>query len=328
MRRQDKEETWRCYLQTIPLAPRRELIQINSRGDASSIVLRHGFNVNRKAAMSYKTIISQVDNSRRCAERTELAIRIATDFDAHLIGLYASYRPTLETYSMYGIPPVVFEQHQHFYVERLEQARQAFEDTARRAGVKFEWRAPDGLPTEFAPLHARYADLAIVGQVDPDDPDTFVAERFPEIMALTVGKPVLILPYAGKLTPFGKHVLVGWNATREAARAMADAMPFLARAETVSLMVVNPKPGISGHGKFPGADVATLLARHGLKVEVERSDGIQIGIGEWMLSWAAEHEIDLIVMGAYGHPRLYEMILGGATRTVLESMTVPVLMSH
>jgi nucleotide-binding universal stress UspA family protein len=278
--------------------------------------------------MSYKTIVSQVDNSRRCAERTALAIRIATDFDAHLIGLYTSYRPTLETYSMHGIPPVVFEQHKRFYSERTEQARHTFEEAARRAGIKFEWRAPDGLPAEFAPLHARYADLAIIGQVDPEDPDTFVAERFAEIMALTVGKPVLIVPYIGKLTPFGKHVLVAWNATRESARAMTDAMPLLARAEKVSLMVANPKPGISGHGQFPGADIATLLARHGIRVEVERSDGIQIGIGEWILSWAAEHGVDLIVMGAYGHPRLYEMILGGATRTMLQSMTVPVIMSH
>jgi hypothetical protein len=91
--------------------------------------------------MDYKTIVTQIDNSRRCAERTALAICVAMDFDAHLIGLYASYRPTLETYSMHGIPPVVFEQHKRFYTERVEQARHIFEDTARRAGIKFEWRA-------------------------------------------------------------------------------------------------------------------------------------------------------------------------------------------
>jgi nucleotide-binding universal stress UspA family protein len=119
-----------------------------------------------------------------------------------------------------------------------------------------------------------------------------------------------------------------WNASRESARAAADALPFLAAAEKVVVLVVDPRSSAGGHGAEPGADVATWLARHGVKVTVQRDVAADADIGGVILSRAADHGADLIVMGIYGHSRVREMILGGASRSLLSSMTVPVLMAH
>jgi nucleotide-binding universal stress UspA family protein len=119
-----------------------------------------------------------------------------------------------------------------------------------------------------------------------------------------------------------------WNASRESARAAADALPFLQAAEHVIVLMIDPKVSADGHGPEPGADVALWLTRHGVKVTVQRDVAADAAVGEVILSRAADHGVDLIVMGIYGHSRLREMVLGGASRTLLSSMTVPVLMSH
>jgi nucleotide-binding universal stress UspA family protein len=138
---------------------------------------------------------------------------------------------------------------------------------------------------------------------------------------------VLLVPYAGRFPDAGKRVLVAWNASAEASRAIADALPLLARAESVNVIVF--ETGKAGdHGEEPGADAALYLARHGVKATVSRYGSPDIDIGSQILSRAADMTADLIVMGAYGHSRMRELVLGGATRTILESMTAPVLMSR
>jgi nucleotide-binding universal stress UspA family protein len=139
---------------------------------------------------------------------------------------------------------------------------------------------------------------------------------------------VLVVPQIGAQSSVGKTVMLCWNASRESARAAADALPFLQAAEKVIVLVVDPEVSADGHGQEPGADVAVWLARHGVKVTVQRDVAADIEIGEIILSRAADHGVDLIVMGIYGHSRMREWILGGASRTLLSSMTVPVLMSH
>jgi nucleotide-binding universal stress UspA family protein len=119
-----------------------------------------------------------------------------------------------------------------------------------------------------------------------------------------------------------------WNASRESARAASDALPLLRGADKVIVLSVDPKPSNNGHGAEPGADVATWLTRHGVKVTVQRDVAADSDVGSVILSRAADHDVDLIVMGLYGHSRLREVILGGASRTLLASMTVPVLMAH
>jgi len=137
---------------------------------------------------------------------------------------------------------------------------------------------------------------------------------------------VLVMPYAGTFDVVGKRALLAWNASREATRATTDALPFLRAADKV--VVAPVKPDRAAHGEAPGTDIGLYLSRHGVRVEVAAIEGTELDAGSALLSRAADLSIDLIVMGAYGHSRMSELILGGVTRTMMESMTVPVLMSH
>jgi len=121
-------------------------------------------------------------------------------------------------------------------------------------------------------------------------------------------------------------VLVAWNGSREATRAVHDALPLLRRAEKVTVLSIDPDE--DAEPRLPGADVSLHLARHGVTAQAATIAGTDVAVGDLLLSYAADHDIDLIVMGAYGHTRLREVVLGGATRTLLRHMTVPVLMSH
>jgi nucleotide-binding universal stress UspA family protein len=143
---------------------------------------------------------------------------------------------------------------------------------------------------------------------------------------LAAGRPVVILPSVGTFATLGRRILVAWNPSREATRAVTDAIPLLRLADLVHVMAVNPKA--TEHGTVAGADIGLYLARHGVRVEIKTDHGAEIDVGNELLSRAADLDADLIVMGGYGHSRLKEWVLGGATRTILESMTVPVLMSH
>jgi len=139
---------------------------------------------------------------------------------------------------------------------------------------------------------------------------------------------VLVVPFIGASAAIGRNVLLCWNASREAARAATDALPLLQAAASVTVLVVGAETSDSGHGAEPGADVAIWLGRHGVKVTVQRDVAADADVGGLILSRAMDHGCDLIVMGIYGHSRLRELVLGGASRTLLGSMTVPVLMAH
>ena len=135
------------------------------------------------------------------------------------------------------------------------------------------------------------------------------------------------MPYTGTFQRFGEHVVVAWDASREAGRALIDALPLLRRARQVTVMVIDAEKN-RRHGAEPGADIGLFLARHGVKVQVLRESASPMDIGNFLLSRLADLDADLLVMGAYGHTRLREIVTGGVTRTLLESMTLPVLMSH
>ncbi|ARJ65285.1 hypothetical protein WV31_06290 [Magnetospirillum sp. ME-1] len=179
-----------------------------------------------------------------------------------------------------------------------------------------EWRSIGG-PKELA-LHARYADLTIVGQASPGASD-HVTETL-----MSVGRPILAVPRHGRYPKVGQRVLVAWNASREATRAVFDSLPLLAGAANVTVMTMDAKDD----DRVPGADIGLALARHGIKVEVVHSTLGDIDAGNALLSRAADQGADLLVMGAFGHSPLREKMLGGATRHILDHMTVPVLLSH
>ena len=149
-----------------------------------------------------------------------------------------------------------------------------------------------------------------------------------EDLVLSAGRPVLMIPYIGASSPIGRIVTVAWDAGQAAARAVADAMPLLETADKVHVLAVNPVAGIDAHGAEPGADIALNLARHDVKAEVHTTTAPDIKEGEAILSWLSDSGSDLLVMGAYGHARLRELVMGGVTRCILQSMTTPVLMSH
>ncbi|MCC6473937.1 MAG: universal stress protein [Burkholderiales bacterium] len=275
--------------------------------------------------MEYKTILVHLDRRARSRVRLELAVDLAGTFGAHLVGLYAVEALRFPAY----LPAHVGSMVEQAEANYQDEARAMFEQAvSRRPGLSAEWRAGSGDPVGALCLSARYADLVVAGQHDPDaSGEEGLPEDFVERAILAAGRPVLVIPYAGQFTAFGRRVLVAWNAAREAARAVTDALPLLARADSVQVAAFDPDRQ-GDHGELPGADLGLYLARHGVKVSVGQHYYHDVEIGSQILSRAADTDADLIVMGAYGHSRTRELILGGATRTLLDSMTVPVLMSH
>lgn len=277
--------------------------------------------------MSYKTILVHLDAAKSLATRLDLALQVARKFDAHLVGLYALTVVPTPSYAIAEAGELAAA-NRKASAELEQRARAAWDAAVRRAGwQKTEWRssADDALAT--VTLHARYADLIVVGQKEPDDASG-VSGEFAHRLPLAAGRPVLFVPYASEKRPVGERVIVAWDAGRESARAVVDALPFLAAAREVKIATFNAGRAGDRHGEAPGADVGLFLARHDVNVSVARFQSENRDIGNQLLSRAADLGSDLIVMGAYGHSRLAELVLGGATRTILESMTVPVLMSH
>ena len=167
----------------------------------------------------------------------------------------------------------------------------------------------------------------MIGQFDPSTAVPGVMPNFVETVVLNSGRPVLVVPYAAETNRQFRRPLVAWDGGVAARRAIAGALPLLKQAGSIDVVMFNPRAEAGVHGEEPGADLALYLARHGIRVNVvERT--VNGGIGEALLSAAADLGSDLIVMGAYGHTRFREVVLGGVTRTVLQSMTVPVLMAH
>jgi nucleotide-binding universal stress UspA family protein len=276
--------------------------------------------------MSYKTILVHIDPGKRGSVRLEVAIRLARQHDAHLVALHALAPFEPPSYVAAEMGPAIIEAQRLVAATDMARTEAEFTKQVTAAGLRnVEWRTAVEDPVVAMTLHARYADLVVIGQTDASDSSQVPAD-FPERLVLAAGRPVLILPSVGSFASVGKRILVAWSQSREATRAVTDAIPFLQLADTVHVMVVNPKAG--EHGAVAGADIGLYLARHGVRVEVKADHGAEIDVGNELLSRAADLDADLIVMGGYGHSRLKEWVLGGATRTILESMTTPVLMSH
>ena len=278
--------------------------------------------------MSYRNIVVHVDHSARCPERIRVATQIALAEEAHLIGVAPTGLVLLGPDSEIAALGVYYDQTLHRLRERCNEANAAFEAQVKNVGLRsWEHRVADDEHGYAIALHGRYADLIVIGQSDANDPAMGPRMDFAEHVFLNSGRPTLIVPYAGTFDPVGTNVLIAWNASREGARAVTDALPFLKRAKHVRVLVLNGEASFEGHGAEPGADIGLYLSRHGVRVEVVQ-DNTPLAIGDALLSRAADYDCNLLVMGGYGHSKFREFLLGGVTRTVLECMTVPVLMSH
>ncbi|KAK45583.1 universal stress protein UspA [Caballeronia jiangsuensis] len=279
--------------------------------------------------MSYKTILVHLDTSARAHPRLETALQLAKRFDAHVIGLFAVFEPAPRAFNVMAGTAEYYEQHTAIRSEKRGAIERLFHAEIKRAGVSGEWVETHERANSAVPRFARCADLVIAGQDDPTDPESYVGDHFPETVILSSGRPVLLMPYTGFFSSVGKHPMIAWDGGREATRAVHDALPFLKGAERVSIVSIDTGRADARGDRIPGADIAACIARHGVKAEV-LSDGTasDASAGEMLLSRAADLAADLVVMGGYGHARWQELVLGGATKTFLASMTVPVLMSH
>jgi nucleotide-binding universal stress UspA family protein len=276
--------------------------------------------------MSYKTILVYLNDSRRAEAILEPAVYLAARNNAHLIGLHV--------FASVPAPPVPMPYGADI-VKAVAAAQQKETDeiaatfarmTAGRQLVA-EWRAEKGPrvdPTSIVLEHCRTADLVVTGQSDPDweaTPLTDIAEH----LALSSGRPVLVIPYVGRYPTLGRNIVVSWKASREAARAVFDALPLLSQAEQVQILEIGEG---NGNGKSVDSTIALTLARHGIKPSVRTSVAGEISVGDEILSRLSDLGADLLVMGAYGHSRMRELVFGGVTRHVSRHMTVPTLFSH
>jgi nucleotide-binding universal stress UspA family protein len=257
----------------------------------------------------------------------EFAISLADTFKAHVLGVGFVYDPVIPGAVMGGIPPQFIETQRADSDRVASTAIARFEQVAKRVGVSYESLSVNASIASAADRLgqlARRFDLAIVGQPnrEKDEPVEVVDEG----VLFESGRPVIFVPFIQKAALKLDRVMVCWDGSRAATRAVADSMPFLHKAKQVEIVMVASKGFKTDEA--PGVDLAKHLARHGLQVVLKRITSPDIDISSTILSYAADTNADMIVMGGYGHSRLREFILGGATRGILESMTVPVLMSH
>jgi nucleotide-binding universal stress UspA family protein len=274
-----------------------------------------------------KDIVVNLSLSKAGGPAGEFAISVASALNAHLAGIAFLYDPIVPISGTGYIPAEVIDAQQ---VENEKLAKAAidwFSEQTRRAGLSAEpvtvSASLAGAGDQFARIARRF-DLAIVGQADPDSAgsDDILAET----TLFESGRPVIMVPYIQKGPLKLDNVMLCWDGSRAAARAIGDAMPLLTKAGRVEVVIVTNERGKDD--EIEGADIAQHLARHGLKVEVHRIGAGGIDVADALLSHAADSGADFIVMGGYGHSRLREFILGGVTHSIFRSMTVPALMSH
>jgi nucleotide-binding universal stress UspA family protein len=278
--------------------------------------------------MALKDLLVHIDQGPHADARLETALALSAAHDAHLIGVHAVSHPRIPNYIRLQIGEDVLRAQAAYAAEAAARAEAMFHERTSRAGVRAEWRATAGEPLAALTLNGRYVDLAIVGQRDPSGEDASDDPTVPDQLILSLGRPVLVVPYSGSFTAVGKTVLVAWDASRLATRAVNDALPLLVAAKRVSVLAVNPRGGEEGEGQIPSADICLHLARHGVNAEAEHLYADDIDVGDVLIGRAADIGADLIISGAYGHARWRELVLGGVTRHLLRHMPLPVLMTH
>ena len=257
----------------------------------------------------------------------DYAVSVASALDAHVTGIAFVYDAVVPVAATGYIPPEVIETQQRDSEAAAKAALDRFAAATSRAGLSAE---PVKVAASFAGagerfgLIARRFDLVVVGQAEPEK-DT-IEELIAESALFESGRPVIVVPYIQKAPLKLDRVMVCWDGSRAATRAIADAMPLFERAGQVEVVIAGNERG--KRDEIPGADMGQHLARHGLKVDVKRISGGGIDVADALLSHAADANIDFVVMGGYGHSRLREFVLGGATRSILRAMTTPTLLSH
>ncbi|WER48932.1 universal stress protein [Cupriavidus sp. WKF15] len=278
--------------------------------------------------MGYSSILVQLDGSKASDQRLALASQLAQSNMCPLIGLFAGFIPDPAWfYLMENARQFVEDDMQRRRLVR-ERVRQAFCESTQQLSAGAEWRAAEHDTLSTVLRESREAGLIVAGQYDENGTEGPVARQILEALLLESGRPVLVVPCAGSFSATGARVMIAWNGSREAARALHDALPLIAGAQARILSAPTAAKEMRPDAT-PVGHAARVLEQQGVTVGVEHGPGgSDLTIGELLLSRAADFDADLIVMGAYGHGRMRELVLGGVTRTLLASMTVPVLFSH
>jgi nucleotide-binding universal stress UspA family protein len=256
----------------------------------------------------------------------DYAISMAATFGAHVAGLAFLYEPVIPDGTLGGVPVDLIELQREENSKTAKDAVDRFEAATKKAGVAAQSRILDATFGGAASLFARTArrfDLAVVGQAQREHGAS--EELMIEGALFESGRPVVVVPYIQKSGLTLERVLVCWDGGRTAARAVGDAMPFLERAKAVDIVIVAEE---RKNDEITGAKLSEHLARRGIKTNVKRIAKGGLAVDAAILDYAADGGADFMVMGGYGHSRLREFILGGVTRSILASMTLPVLMSH
>jgi nucleotide-binding universal stress UspA family protein len=284
--------------------------------------------------MSLKDLLVVLDGTPRDEDKLTLAFNLARRTDAHVRGLCVLEHllPADMAFALGGYPDVWAMPEFARQIEATAKARAvevetAFRDRLRREDARGDWELETGSLLPSVLRFAHISDLVILGQHDPDHPGPAVARTLVEDVLMASGRPLLIVPYAGRYENVGSNVLVGWSHTRESTRALHDAIPLMTPKARVSVLIAESTPSASD--AMPTADVGEHLARHGLVVSAARTVlADRVTPADALLGYAADNGCDLLVAGAYGHSRTREMIMGGVTRDLLRYMTLPVLMAH
>lgn len=286
--------------------------------------------------MTYRTILTAADNFDTNPQAMDYAIELAQQNTAHLIGLFPIPLYRLPVYLGVPVPQAIFEDQLLAGREKALAARAVFEEKCQKAGISFEWRQveeQEDLIADSLLTHARHSDLVIVGKSGADAPAVNLSMT--EALMLESGRPVILVPgknanVSTEAAAFGnvKKPAFAWNNSRESVRALHDAMPLIQKAGQLDVLIIRPEDEKDHFGDQPGADIATQLARQDIKIVIHCLSDEKGSVGSLLLKAAENFDSDLLIMGCYGHSRLRELIMGGATYDVMQAMNLPVLFSH
>ena len=303
------------------------------RGRPKNIPPRFPNKLKGTMIMSYRTLLVYLDDAAQIDDRVRLGASLAKTHGAHLVGTAMTGIPrNMAATWAKGVGGDKVATYIGTIHRSVARTVHDFESVAKETGLtSFEGQLVEDIEEDGLTRWARYADLVIVGQTNPQD---IVSSRVPHLaehVAISSGTPVLVLPYAGQFRTLGQRVLIAWNGSAQAARAVRSALPLLQQANDVCVAIFHASSDAESDLAFAENKIISFLGRHGIDARVvrhPRNETSDVDVGDLLLSMAADVDADMLVMGCYGHTRFKEILLGGATRTVLRSMTIPVLMAH
>jgi nucleotide-binding universal stress UspA family protein len=290
-----------------------------------------------RLAVALKDLLVYVDQSDRAAERLRLAADLACRHESRLTAIFVRELNPAQLHDQsaaelgLGSAQAIGRTNRRIrriIDETALRLQSVLAELGREHGLEVEWRCLDGIASILVPQHARFADLCILSQ-DISVAITATGYTFSEQLLFVSGRPVVFVPAQGSFDTLGRRILVAWNSSRASTRAINDALPLIERAEQVTVLAVNPEEFAKRHGALPPEQIVQHLRRHGACVQGNWLNNIPAGsITDAVQAEARRVGADLIVAGAFGHPRLWEKLMGGVTRELLARMQLPILMSY